>query len=165
MNWLSVLSAYVQRDGVLPDVIECQEYAALPYYLIQRRLVERHLLSDVPLVLHLHSPNFCITRANRQPRYRLPGYWVGRMERFCLLAAEGILSPSAFLAREVAGEMPQRADAIEIIPYPYPPLPASATTPQRMAISSLQVALSRAKGCLNWSRCAIISGRTVEIFA
>ncbi|MBO9342260.1 MAG: glycosyltransferase [Roseiflexus sp.] len=122
--------AYVRRDGVLPDVIECQEYAALPYYLIQRRLVERHLLSDVPLVLHLHSPDFCITRANRQPRYRLPGYWVGRMERFCMLAAEGILSPSAFLAREVAGEMPQRADAIEIIPYPYPPLPASATTPQ-----------------------------------
>jgi len=124
------VSAYVQRDGVLPDVIECQEYAALPYYLIQRRLVERHLLSDVPLVLHLHSPDFCITRANRQPRYRLPGYWVGRMERFCLLAAEGILSPSAFLACEVAGEIPQCADAIEIIPYPYPPLPASATTPQ-----------------------------------
>ncbi len=122
--------AYVQRDGVLPDVIECQEYAALPYYLIQRRLVERHLLSDVPLVLHLHSPDFCITRANRRPRHRLPGYWVGRMERFCMLAAEGILSPSAFLAREVAGEMPRRADAIEIIPYPYPPLPASATTLQ-----------------------------------
>jgi glycogen(starch) synthase len=124
------VSAYVQRDGVLPDVIECQEYAALPYYLIQRRLVECHLLSDVPLVLHLHSPDFCITRANRQPRYRLPGYWVGRMERFCMLAAEGILSPSAFLAREVAGEIPQCADAIEIIPLPYPPLPASATTPQ-----------------------------------
>jgi glycogen(starch) synthase len=123
--------AYVQRDGVLPDVIECQEYAALPYYLIQRRLVERHLLSDVPLVLHLHSPDFCITRANRRPRYRLPGYWIGRMERFCMLAAEGILSPSAFLAREVAREMPQRADAIEIIPLPYSPLPASATMPQR----------------------------------
>ncbi len=125
------VSAYVQRDGVLPDVIECQEYAALPYYLIQRRLVERHLLSDVPLVLHLHSPDFCITRANRQPRHRLPGYWVGRMERFCMLAAEGILAPSAFLAREVAQEVPQCADAIEIIPYPYPPLPTSTTTPQR----------------------------------
>jgi len=124
------VSAYVQRDGVLPDVIECQEYAALPYYLIQRRLVERHLLSDVPLVLHLHSPDFCITRANRRPRHRLPGYWVGRMERFCMLAAEGILSPSAFLARQVAGEMPQRANAIEVIPYPYVSLPASATMPQ-----------------------------------
>ncbi len=122
--------AYVRRDGVLPDVIECQEYAALPYYLIQRRLVERHLLSDVPLVLHLHSPDFCITRANRRPRHRLPGYWVGRMERFCMLAAEGILSPSAFLARQVAGEMPQRANAIEVIPYPYVSLPASATMPQ-----------------------------------
>ena len=125
------VSAYVQRDGVLPDVIECQEYAALPYYLIQRRLVERHLLSDVPLVLHLHSPDFCITRANRQPRHRLPGYWVGRMERFCMLAAEGLLSPSSFLAREVAQEVPQCVGAIEIIPYPYPPLPASTTAPQR----------------------------------
>lgn len=123
--------AYVQRDGVLPDVIECQEYAALPYYLIQRRLVERHLLSDVPLVLHLHSPDFCITRANRQPRHRLPGYWMGRMERFCLLAAEGILSPSAFLAGEVAAEAPQLSGAIEVIPYPYAPLPSPETAPDR----------------------------------
>ncbi|MGQ9549782.1 MAG: glycosyltransferase [Roseiflexus sp.] len=125
------VSAYVQRDGVLPDVIECQEYAALPYYLIQRRLVERHLLSDVPLVLHLHSPDFSITRANRQPRYRLPGYWIGRMERFCMLAAEGILSPSAFLAQGVIEELPQLAGAIEVIPYPYPPLPQSAVVPEK----------------------------------
>jgi len=125
------VSAYVQCDGVLPDVIECQEYAALPYYLIQRRLVERHLLSDVPLVLHLHSPDFCITRANRQPRYRLPGYWVGRMERFCMLAAEGILSPSAFLAGEVAAEAPQLSGAIEVIPYPYAPLPSPETALDR----------------------------------
>ncbi|MCL6540376.1 MAG: glycosyltransferase [Roseiflexus sp.] len=125
------VSAYVQRDGMLPDVIECQEYAALPYYLIQRRLVERHLLSNVPLVLHLHSPALCITRANRQPRHRLPGYWIGRMERFCLLAAEGILSPSAFLAGEVAAEAPQLSGAIEVIPYPYAPLPSPETAPDR----------------------------------
>ncbi|MCS7290346.1 MAG: glycosyltransferase [Roseiflexus sp.] len=125
------LTSYVQRDGVLPNVIECQEYLALPYYLIQRRLVERHPLSNVPLLLHLHSPDFCITRANRQPRHRLPGYWIGRMERFCMLAADAVLSPSAFLANEVAREIPQLAGAIEVIPYPYPPLPALRTAPDR----------------------------------
>ncbi len=123
--------SYTQRDGVLPDVIECQEYLALPYYLIQRRLVERHPLSDVPLLLHLHSPDFCITRANRQPRHRLPGYWIGRMERFCMLAADAVLSPSAFLAHEVAREIPQLAGATEVIPYPYPPLSALQSAPDR----------------------------------
>lgn len=125
------VAAYIQRDGVLPDVIECQEYLALPYYLIQRRLVERHPLRDVPLLLHLHSPDFCIARANRQPRHRLPGYWIGRMERFCMLAADALLSPSAFLAHEVAEELPQLSGAIEVIPYPYPPLPSPQTAPDR----------------------------------
>ncbi len=122
--------SYVQQDGVLPDLIECQEYLALPYYLIQRRLVERHALSDVPLVLHLHSPHFCIARANRQPRYRLPGYWVGRMERFCMLAADALLSPSLFLADEVVREIPQLNGAVDIIPYPYAPLPVQTTMPE-----------------------------------
>ncbi len=120
----------IQRDGVLPDLIECQEYLALPYYLIQRRLVERHLLSTVPLVLHLHSPHFCITRANRQPFYRLPGYWIGRMERFCMLAADALLSPSSFLAHEVAHEIAQPVDAIDVIPYPSVPLPSPTATPE-----------------------------------
>ncbi|ABU59697.1 glycosyltransferase [Roseiflexus castenholzii] len=125
------VSSYVQRDGVLPDMIECQEYLALPYYLIQRRLVERHPLGDVPLLLHLHSPDFCITRANRQPRYRLPGYWIGRMERFCMHAADAMLSPSFFLANQIAGEMMQLSHAIEVVPYPYLPLPALETMPER----------------------------------
>ncbi|MGB9754583.1 glycosyltransferase [Roseiflexus castenholzii] len=124
------VASYVQRDGVLPDMIECQEYLALPYYLIQRRLVERHPLSDVPLLLHLHSPDFCITRANRQPRYRLPGYWIGRMERFCMHAADAMLSPSFFLANQIAGEMTQLSHAIEVVPYPYPPLPTLETMPE-----------------------------------
>jgi len=123
------VESYVRRDGVRPDVIECQEYAALPYYLMQRRLVERHPVSETPVLLHLHSPHFSIMRANRQPRHRLPGYWVGRMERFCMCAADALLSPSAFLARDVVRELPQLAGRIEVVPYPYPPLPHPAAPP------------------------------------
>ncbi len=119
----------IQRDGVLPDIIESQEYAALPYYLIQRRLVERHPLSNVPLVVHLHSPDFSITRANQESRFRLPGYWIGQMEKFCISAADGVISPSRFLRDEVEQDVPQVAGQMQVIPYPYTPLPALERTP------------------------------------
>jgi glycogen synthase len=118
-----------RRDGTLPDVIECQEYGALPYYLLQRRLVERHPLSDVPLVVHMQSPDFALTRANQEPRHRFPAYWVERMEKFCLLAADGLLTSSQFLEREVVHELPHLEHPITVIPLPYPPLPSRPAKP------------------------------------
>jgi glycosyltransferase involved in cell wall biosynthesis len=113
-----------QRDGVLPDVIESQEYGALPYYLIQRRLVdERHPLASVPVLVHLHSPEFVLAPVDQRPRHRLPGYWVGQMEKFCILAADALLSPSQYLADGVVREVPQVAGRIRVLPYPYTPLP------------------------------------------
>jgi glycogen synthase len=123
------VTGLARQDGALPDVIECQEYGALPYYLLQRRLVERHPLSDVPLVVHMQSPDFALTRANQEPRYRFPAYWVERMEKFCLLAADGLLASSRFLEREVAHELPQLEHPITVVPLPYPPLPARPAKP------------------------------------
>src|SRR5437867_6556376 len=41
-----------------PDIIESQEYAALPYYLLQRKLTEHTPLERIPILVHLHSPAF-----------------------------------------------------------------------------------------------------------
>lgn len=115
-------AALARRDGLRPDIIDLPEYAALPYYLIQRRLVERHVLSDTPLLLDLHGPQFLIARANQEPRQRFPGYWVGQMERFGIVAADGLLATSRFLRDELVHELPQVADQITIIP-PFLDLP------------------------------------------
>jgi glycogen(starch) synthase len=101
----------------LPDIIESQEYAALPYYLLQRKLTEQTALESVPILVQLHSPTFELARLNQEPRYRFPEYWVGQMEKFCIVAADALLSPSAFLARRME-ETLQRSLDITRIPYP-----------------------------------------------
>jgi glycogen(starch) synthase len=84
-----------------PDVIECEEFAALPYYLIQHKLIERGRLDGVPIVVHMHSPTFELHKINQSAGYEFPAYWTGQMEKFCLVAADARLCPSRFLARTV----------------------------------------------------------------
>lgn len=100
-----------------PDVIEAQEYEALAYYLLQRKLTEESPLKKIPFVIHLHSPVFEIEKWNQHPRYRFPEYWVGQMEKFCIVGADAVLSPSAFLAHRVQ-QMVARSLPITCIPHP-----------------------------------------------
>lgn len=101
----------------LPDIIESQEYIALPYYLLHRKLTERTLLERIPILVQLHSPTFELAILNQEPRYRLPDYWIAQMEKFCILAADGLLAPSAFLAHRVKTALQQSLD-IATIPLP-----------------------------------------------
>lgn len=101
-----------------PDIIEVQEYGALPYYLLQRKLTERTPLENVPILVHLHSPLFAIALQNHEPRYRFPDYWMGQMEKFCILAADAVLSPSEFLIRSLTQQL-HRAFPATRIPYPF----------------------------------------------
>src|SRR5262249_26904570 len=100
-----------------PDVIESQEYAALPYYLLHRKLTERTALERIPILVHLHSPAFELAHFNQEPRYRFPQYWVGQMEKFCIVAADALLSPSAFLADWLEQSL-RRPLHVSRIPYP-----------------------------------------------
>jgi hypothetical protein len=62
----------------MPDIIESQEYEALAYYLLQRKLTERTPLEKIPLLVHLHSPQFEIELWNQNP-LPIPEYWVGQV--------------------------------------------------------------------------------------
>ena len=112
-----------------PDILECQEYAALPYFLTQRRLLGEHPLSKTPLIVHLHSPDFVLSRVNQEPCFRLPTYWTGRMEQFSILAADGLLCPSLYLAQQVQQNIAQLRQNVEIIPLPYPSILARPGSP------------------------------------
>lgn len=116
------------------DLIEAPEYE-YPAYYYQILRHTRDAPPDarslrVPVVIHLHSPSLSIFRENEE-------YVASPWQRFrCLQEkasvryADAVLSPSAFLADEVAdwAEIPR--ETITVVPYPLgQPLSATATTP------------------------------------
>ncbi len=109
---------HFRSNSDAPDVIEVQEYGALGYYLLQRRLVDDTSgMRDTPILAHLHSPQSENLRVNQCPRYRFPDYWVGQMEKFCVNAADALLSPSHFL-KEALVARGFTDQPIDVIPYP-----------------------------------------------
>lgn len=100
-----------------PHIVESQEYLGLPYYLLLRKLTERTPLEQTPVLVQLHGPDFEVARVNQEARYRFPRYWVGQMERFCIVAADAVLSPSRFLADRVQQTL-RRPVNITTIPLP-----------------------------------------------
>ncbi|AGL03787.1 glycosyltransferase [Desulfoscipio gibsoniae] len=91
---------YMDREG-LPDVIEVQDYGGLGYYLLQQKWLGYAGISQVPVLVHLHTPTFEILTLDQYPAYRLPEYWAGRMEKFSILAADALICPSNFLKDKV----------------------------------------------------------------
>ena len=111
------------RKGGAPDVIECQDYAAVGYFLMQRKLCGEELLQDIPIILHLHTPDFIVQELNQYPRFKLPDYWIGRMERACIWMADRVIRPSHFLAEEIQKYIEGERRDIEVIPYPHSATP------------------------------------------
>ncbi|MEX0330242.1 MAG: glycosyltransferase [Puniceicoccaceae bacterium] len=100
-----------------PDVIESQEYCALPYYLLQQKLTADGPLRDIPVVVNAHSPDFLIRACNEEPRYQFPHYWTGRLEMACLHAADAIICPSGYLTRQLEEMF---GGSIEVSHFPLP---------------------------------------------
>ena len=101
----------------LPDIIETQEYAAVGYYLQQRKLIEDSPLKNIPIVVHLHSSWFETARINQEPLYKLPYYWVGQMEKFSIFSADALISPSYFIADSIKKTLKKDFE-IETFPLP-----------------------------------------------
>lgn len=100
-----------------PDVIESQEYCALPYYLLQRKWLGEPVLANIPLVVNAHSPDFIIREENEEVRYQFPHYWTGRQELFCLHAADARICPSRYLASQLEERF---GGSIDVHPFPLP---------------------------------------------
>jgi glycogen synthase len=111
-----------------PDVIESQEYVAIPYFLLQRKLTENTPLKNVPILVHLHSPSFELSRVNQVPRYRFPEYWEGQMEKFCIAAADALHAPTRFAVRRIEHTLGRSLD-VNILPHPM--LSWRAAAPQK----------------------------------
>ncbi|MBO5477515.1 MAG: glycosyltransferase [Clostridia bacterium] len=107
-------------QGEKPDIIEIQEYNAIGYYIFQNKLIDSTFLSDVPVVVHLHTPQFALWDVNKFSKYQLPDYWIGQMERFCIKAADAILCPSQFLADKLKDVNPEKKIKVINLPFATP---------------------------------------------
>ncbi|OPA76079.1 hypothetical protein BVG16_17840 [Paenibacillus selenitireducens] len=107
----------IDRDEDSPDIIEVQDYNAIGYYLLQKKYLKDPRLENTKIVVHLHTPTFELARINQLPRYEFPTYWIGQMEKFCINAADAIVTQSEFLKSKIQPYAPHKE--INVIPLPY----------------------------------------------
>ncbi len=105
------------------DAIEAPEYEAPLLYFQQKRaaLPPGHPWHAVPTVVHLHSPSHMIFQHDDD---WLESPWVQACkahEALSIRLADGVLSPSAFLAGQV-GQWLNLSSSVRVIPYPNGPL-------------------------------------------
>ncbi|GGK78191.1 hypothetical protein GCM10011405_27540 [Rufibacter glacialis] len=117
-EFASIVKAYVEAEGA-PDIIEAQEYLGIAYYLLQFKHLHYNWVKDVPVVITMHSPSFLYMEYNHVQQYKYPNYWICEMERFCLQAANLVISPSQFMVRELAERFHLSNEKVKIIPNPY----------------------------------------------
>ncbi len=114
---------YIERHGP-PDVIECQDYQGVGYFLLQEKKALNPWLQAVPIIVVAHGPQFIIESTEQVARYRLPEFWTGEMERFCYRAADAVVVPGQHMADLVQREYPE----IHTILIPHPVWPKTAVT-------------------------------------
>lgn len=121
--YITLYKMYYQQVAALidecgkPDVIEFPEYNAIGYYILQAKHLGEARLQHIKMVVHCHTPNFELSAVNRTAEYAFPMYWVGRMEKFCMKAADALLTQSRFLHNHL---LPYAGDKIfDVIPLPY----------------------------------------------
>lgn len=113
-----IVKDFISKEGA-PDIIEAQEYLGIAYYLLQYKKLLYDWCRDVPVLITMHSPSFLYMEYNHVSQYRYPNYWICEMERFCLQAADHIISPSRFMLAELAKRFELRNQNVTIIPNPF----------------------------------------------
>jgi glycosyltransferase involved in cell wall biosynthesis len=113
-----VIAEFCRREG-MPDVLEVQEYLGMPYFTLQRRLLLEEALKNLPILVTAHTPLYLCRQYDLLPAYRFPGYWIGEMERFSLVAADAVVYHSTYLRDEIEEDMPQIREHSLVIANPY----------------------------------------------
>jgi len=143
------------------DLIEAPEYEA-PLLVFQlRRSLGLGPERRPPCLIHLHSPTELVARANGtspEAASRLP---VAMLERETVRAADGLVCPSEFLARQATELFGVAADAIAVIAYPLGETPRVARPHEVWSAGSILYLgrLELRKGILEWLDAAILLAR------
>lgn len=117
-SWQACLLAenLVEQEGI--DIIEAQEYEAPLYYFQLRRALGFGPKRRPPCIVHLHSPTEFIARHNDWDIYLPDTLTAKRMEDYSIAAADALLCPSRYLARQIETFYGLEEGTVCVIPYP-----------------------------------------------
>lgn len=118
-EFASIVKDFVEREGE-PDVIESQEYLGIAYYLLQYKYLGYNWCKTIPIIITMHSPSFLYMEYNRVSMYKYPNFWICEMEKFCLQAADHIISPSKYMIDELKKRFALQHEQVTVVPNPYP---------------------------------------------
>jgi glycosyltransferase involved in cell wall biosynthesis len=113
-----ILKHFIEKEGK-PDMIESQEYLGIAYYLLQYKYLLYDWCKEIPVIITMHSPSFLYMEYNHVPEYKYPNYWICEMERFCLQAADLLISPSQFMIDELKKRFELRNQNVQVIVNPF----------------------------------------------
>ena len=156
-SWQAGLLAerLVEAEGI--DLIEAQEYEAPLYYFLLRRALGYGPRRKPVCVVHLHSPTEMIARHNEWDMTTLPLLTAKGLEDYCIRAADALLCPSRYLARQVEREYGLESDRVHTIPYPIGKMPFVHRREAiwRQGTVCYVGRLERRKGILEWLEAAM----------
>jgi glycosyltransferase involved in cell wall biosynthesis len=113
-----VVKEVIEKEGS-PDIIESQEYLGIAYYLLQFKWLQYPVFKDLKVIITLHAPSFLYWEYNKVPLHQLPYFWIGEMERFCIISADMLISPSQYLVDEIKSRVDINNREIAILKNPY----------------------------------------------
>ncbi|THU33532.1 glycosyltransferase [Niastella caeni] len=116
-EFANIIKEYIETEG-LPEILESQEYAGIAYYILQYKHLNYPLFNKLKVVLTLHAPSFLYYEYNRVPAMQLPYFWIGQMERWCIMAADKLNAPSAFIVQAIRPFMPELPE-VTVVPLPF----------------------------------------------
>lgn len=117
-EYAAIVKEFIEKEGK-PDIIESQEYLGIAYFLLLFKWLEYEWCKNVPVVITAHSPAFIYLPYNQVSIYKYPIWWISEMERFCLRAADHIISPTQFMIMEIAKDIELSPRLYSVIPNPY----------------------------------------------
>jgi glycosyltransferase involved in cell wall biosynthesis len=113
-----IVKRFIENEGP-PDIIEAQEYLGIAYYLLQFKFLKYKWCNDIPIVITMHSPSFLYMEYNHVSQFKYPNFWICEMERFCLRAADLLISPSKYILKELSKRGEQTTENLVVIPNPF----------------------------------------------
>lgn len=114
----NIVREIIEQEGQ-PDVIEAQDYMGIGYFVMRFKFCLDECFRDIPIVITMHSPSFLYLEYNESPTYKRPNFWIGEMERFCIQAADLLISPSQYLVDELIKRMSIKNTNLHVVANPY----------------------------------------------
>ncbi len=145
----------MEQEGI--DIIEAPDYEAPLYYFQLRRALRLGAKKTPPCLVHLHSPTEFIVRFNEwdiaQPYYAT----AKQLEDYSIAAADALLCPGHYLARQAERHYGLAAGSVHVIPYPMNDLPVLERSREIWEHGTICYVgrLERRKGVLEWIAAAV----------